>query len=166
MKIIRFADEGFKNHEHTINLYGTETKINGCYVFFKKTFKEALRYDKHMPGIKDMISKGSLKERIKESKNIASIPEDSIIYTRNIDFSKLEIVETPNEINIQPECYNGIDTETFVRITAREHLDNIKSYEAIEKGLKAKAKANNLYFTNFNKPYLYYEAIVDEADII
>ena len=113
-----------------------------------------------------MISKDLIKERIKEVKNTASISEDSIIYARNIDFSKLEIVETPNEINIQSESYNGIDTETFVKITAKEHLANIKSYEAIEKELKAKAKANNLYFTNFNKPYLYYEAIVDESDII
>lgn len=166
MRIIRFADEGFKNYEHTINLNGTETKVSGCYVFFKKTFKEALRYDKYMPGIKDMISKGLLKERIKEAKNIASIADNSTIYARNIDFSKLEIVETNNEINIQPESYNGINIETFVKITAKEHFENIKTYENLEKKLKAKAKANNLYFTNFNKPYLYYEAIINEADAI
>lgn len=162
-KIIRFANEGFKNYKQTIKENDKEITIEGCYVFINKVIKMALKYDR---AIKNQCAELGVRNRNEDIKNIGNISDESYVYARNINFDGLYIAEDKNGIFVQPESSgNNIDTENFIRVKVRDLVENLKKYETLEKSLRKKAKEKGVRLGYFNSPYIYYEAIVNVKDI-
>lgn len=161
VKVIRFANEGFENYTHKLQVNGVEAEVIGCFIFLNKIFKEPLKYDK---SVLKLNSDLEVKERKNDVKNIAQISEESYIYARIVDVDKLEAPETPDSICVQPELF--LDTKEFKKIKVSEFIQIMKRYEEFEKALKKKAKETGKHLCFFNSPYYFYEAIADKHDII
>jgi len=163
-KVIRFANEGFKNYKQVIKENDKDIEVEGCYVFINKIIKMALKYDKYrMAECKEL----GVRNRDKDTKNTGHILDETYVYARVINFDGLCIVDREESISIQPESVGkGIDTVNFKRITVSELVENLKKYEELEKKLRKKAKDKGIHISFFNSPYIYYEAIVDAKDIV
>jgi hypothetical protein len=161
--VIRFANEGFVNYNQNIKVDNNDIDTEGCYVFINKVIKKALRYDRSM---KKRCEELGVRNRDKDVKNIGTISEDTYVYARIINANELYVVESCNEISIQPEGIGTkIDVDNFKRIKISELVENLKEYEALEKRLRKTARDKGLRLSYFNSPYLYYEAIVNANDI-
>lgn len=160
IKLIRYADEGFKNYKQLVKIDGKEKEIEGCYVFIKKVCKKALKYD-----IKKYLEDNSVVERKNHLKNELFLPDNTFVYARMFNVEDIWIVKSDKEISIQGETFWKNWDDSFTKVTLKELYDNILEYEGIVKELKKEAKINDKYFSLYNMEHKVYEAILDVNSI-
>lgn len=160
IKIIRYANEGFKNYKQLVKINGEETEIYGCYVFVKKVCKRALKYY-----IKQYLEDGTVVERINHLKNELLVKDDVYVYARMFNVSDIYVVKCKEEISIQPESIWDNYDDSYKKVSLSELYNNILAYENLVKKLRKEAKENNKRFRLYNSEYMIYEAILDVNSI-
>lgn len=160
IKIIRYANEGFKNYKQVINLNGEKKEIYGCYVFVKKVCKKALRVK-----IKKFLEDFNIIERHNHLKNELLVKDDIYVYARMFNVSDIYVVKCKEEISIQPESIWDNYDDSYKKVSLSELYNNILAYENLVKKLRKEAKENNKRFRLYNSEYMIYEAILDVNSI-
>lgn len=170
IKIIRFADEGFKNYKLKVKLNNKIEEIEGCYAFVRKIFKGALQYN---------IST-TLKDRINDKKNTLILDENTKVYGRKLRVSNISLrgnkncfLEFINGKVYEIKNYDFIEYKgktvytdynvnwdfdnSFHLMTLREINQQLREYENFISNLK-----NNGYSVRKKDvTYLFYEIIVN-----
>lgn len=164
-KVIRFAEDGFKNHPQ--DWLDENLRRPGCYVFFERICPMALRYDRHV--LKGLHAVGvNVHARKKEVKNIGYMTGDSKILARHFDPKELvvKVFDDPliRGVCVQAEEWPGINIDTSLKeMTVEAFMENQKRYKAFEKELKESAEDRRIAY--FNTPHYFFEAIVNAADV-
>lgn len=89
-KIIRYAEEGFQNYKQ--DTLCNEEPIIGCFAFVNEVCKDALlytfTYERSHPNVK---------KRNNEKINELLVENNTMVYTKNFKFKKIETVDSDDE---------------------------------------------------------------------
>lgn len=89
-KLIRYAEEGFKNYKQELLFNGEP--INGCFSFVNEVCTDALfytfTYERSHP---------NLKKRDNEKINEILVDSNTMVYTKNFKLKKIETVDNDDE---------------------------------------------------------------------
>lgn len=152
--LIRYANEGFKNHLQ-------ENGLNGCYVFIRKGHSQALNYDNYLhPELQHLT-------RSKDKKHMIKVSDDTLVHARPLP----KVFISEDGLTIQMDCDNNeLKKCSFIEQTVGDIVRWQLNYEKMVKKIKAKQKELNasglrvLCYSMLFDEYIAYEAIYDAIE--
>lgn len=172
VKVIRYANEGFKNYKSKVLINNELKEVEGCYAFVKKVFKGALAYN----------FSTNLKERIDDTKNVVFVNEETKVYARRFKASEISLrgdkgifLKMKNDKIYALGESNPYDKKTiytdfnlnwnfdtsFHLMTLKEVNNQITEYENLISNLKRLGYS----IKKKDVSYVFYEMLIKEEDV-